>query len=436
MNFDKLFAVAKEKGIEDLQVYYSKNNQFEVEVFKNELEKYSISDSARLRVKGIYESKMGTVSTEVITDDMIDFVVDSIIASAKTIDSEDEVFIYEGDKEYVTVEGLLNPSLDEVEAKKKIDDTMQLEKSVLALDERIRMVQAFYGQSTSNVLIQNSKGLKLEKESNNAVYGVYVIASDGTDQRTGIAYEQSNEYTDFDLEKIAKEGAEKAVSMLGAKPCDSGEYEILLTNNASSSLLGPHLSMFSAESVQRDVSLLKGKVGQQIASPKITIVDDPFMKKSTKSGSFDDEGVATQYKELVKDGELTGYLHNLKTAKKDNVRSTGNGFGGIAPTNFYVKPGTLSYDDAVKSMKKGLIITELAGTHSGTNPISGDFSLQASGYLVENGEIVRPVALITVAGNYLTMLQDVTDVCDDLKFGFSFIGSPSLKIKKLVVSGN
>mgnify|MGYP000973768175 CR=1 FL=1 len=435
MNFNLLFKKAKEAGIEDLQIYFAKNNEFEIEVFKGELEKYTISDSASLSVKGIYDSKMGTVSTEVINDEVIDFIIDSVIASAKTIDSEDEVFIYEGDKEYTVVEGLLNPELDQVEAKRKIEDTLALEKSVLSKDERIRMVQAFYGQSTSNVLIQNSKGLKLEKESNNAVYGVYVIASDGKDQRTGVEYEQSNIYEDFDLEKIAKQGAEKAVAMLGATPCDSGDYEILLLNSASSSLLGPHLGMFSAESVQKDVSLLKGKVGTKIASDLITIVDDPFMKKSTKSGSFDDEGVATQYKELVKDGKLTGYLHNLKTAKKDNTRSTGNGFGRIAPTNFYIKPGELSYDDAVKSMKKGLVITDLAGTHSGTNPISGDFSLQATGFLVEDGKVIRPVALITVAGNYLELLSDVTDVCNDLKFGFSFIGSPSLKIKNLVVSG-
>jgi len=435
MNFNLLFKKAKEAGIEDLQIYFAKNNEFEIEVFKGELEKYTISDSASLSVKGIYDSKMGTVSTEVINDEVIDFIIDSVIASAKTIDSEDEVFIYEGDKEYTVVEGLLNPELDQVEAKRKIEDTLALEKSVLSKDERIRMVQAFYGQSTSNVLIQNSKGLKLEKESNNAVYGVYVIASDGKDQRTGVEYEQSNIYEDFDLEKIAKQGAEKAVAMLGATPCDSGDYEILLLNSASSSLLGPHLGMFSAESVQKDVSLLKGKVGTKIASDLITIVDDPFMKKSTKSGSFDDEGVATQYKELVKDGKLTGYLHNLKTAKKDNTRSTGNGFGRIAPTNFYIKPGELSYDDAIKSMKKGLVITDLAGTHSGTNPISGDFSLQATGFLVEDGKVIRPVALITVAGNYLELLSDVTDVCNDLKFGFSFIGSPSLKIKNLVVSG-
>ena len=194
--------------------------------------------------------------------------------------------------------------------------------------------------------------------------------------------------------------------------------------------------MFSAESVQKEVSLLKGKVGEVIANDNITLIDDPFMKKSSKSGAFDDEGVATKYKEVISGGKLTSYLYNLKTAKKDNTESTGNGFNrGIAPTNFYFKPGETSYEEAVASMKKGLIITDLAGTHSGCNPISGDFSLQASGFLVEDGNIVQPVALITVAGNYLDMLKNVTTVCNDQKFNFGFIGSPSLKIKSLQVSG-
>jgi PmbA protein len=299
------------------------------------------------------------------------------------------------------------------------------------------MVQVFYGDGSNHVRIKNSKGLNLEKLVNDGMMGAQVVANDGKDQRSAFEYTRSNDYSDFNLESIATLAAKKAVALLGATPCESGEYEILLTKEASSSLLAPHVSMFSAESVQKNVSLLKGKVGETVGSTKISIVDDPFMKKSVRSGSFDDEGVATTYKELVKDGVLTGFMHNLKTAKKDDVKSTGNGFigRGIAPTNLYIKPGEFKYDDAVKSMKKGIIITDLAGTHSGANPISGDFSLQASGFLVENGKIGRPVALITVAGNYLDLLKDVTQVCDDLKFNFGYIGSPSLLIKSLMVSG-
>lgn len=437
MNFDKLFEVASSKGIEDIQVYLSDNSEFDITVFKGELDKYTIASTQKLSVKGIYKGKMGTVTTEILTDEVIDFVVDSIIASAKTIDSEDEVFIYEGDKEYKKVEGLYNSSIYDVLAKDKIIDVLELEKKILAKDKRIVMVQAFYGEGSTEVLIKNSKGLNLKKKVNDAMVGAQVVANDGNDQRSAFEYIRSNNYSDFDFEALADLATKKAVALLGATPCESGEYEILLTKEASASLLTPHISMFSAESVQKNISLLKGKVGEVVGSSKITVVDDPFMLKSARSGAFDDEGVATSYKELIKDGVLTGFLHNLKTAKKDNIKSTGNGFigRGIAPTNFYIKPGELKYEDAVKSMKKGIIITDLAGTHSGADPISGNFSLQASGFLVEDGKVVRPVALITVAGNYLDLLKDVTDICDDLKFNFGYIGSPSLLVKSLMVSG-
>ncbi len=437
MNFDKLFELAKAKGIEDLQVYYSAGTEFDLEVFKGSLEKYTIADTAKLNVKGIYDSKMGTVSTEIINDDVFDFLVDSIIASAKAIDSDEEVFIYEGDKEYKTLEGLLNNELEELTAAKKIADTKKFEELIMAQDEKVKMATVFFGQGRTKVIIQNSKGLRLEKEVNNAMMGASIIATDGKDQRSTYEYKISNDYNDFDLELMAKEGVEKVVALLGATPCDSGEYEILLKNSASCSLLAPHISMFSANSVQKDMSLLKDKVGEVVGNELITLVDDPFMLKSAKSGAFDDEGVAAKYKELIKEGKLTGYLHNLKTAKKDNIKSTGNGFNaGIMPSNLYFKQGELPFEEAVKSMKKGLIITNLDGTHAGCSAISGDFSLQASGFLVENGEIIRPIALITVAGNYLQLLKDVTAVCNDLKFNYSFTGSPSLLIKSLKVSGN
>lgn len=436
MNFDKLFDLAKAKGIEDIQIKYAKGTDFDVEVLNNAIEKYTIADTAKLSAKGIYNGKMGTVTTELVNEDIFEFVVDSIISSASAIDSKDEVFVYEGDKEYPEIDGLFNTELDKVAAQQKIQDTLELEKLVLAQDERMKMVQAFYGEGTTEVVMQNSKGLKLEKKVNSAMFGVYAIATDGEDQRTAYELVFTNDYNDFDFMELATAAAKKACALLGAKPCESGEYEIVLDKDASTALLAPFLSMFSAESVQKDVSLLKGKLNEKVANELISVVDDPFKAKSPKSGAFDDEGVATQYKELIKDGVLTGYLHNLKTAKKDGVKSTGNATGtGVSPSNFYIKPGEAKYDDAVKSMKKGIIITDLAGTHSGANAISGEFSLQASGHLVENGEIVRPVALITVAGNYLTLLNDVEMVCDDLHFNYMFIGSPSLKIKSLIVAG-
>ncbi len=201
--------------------------------------------------------------------------------------------------------------------------------------------------------------------------------------------------------------------------------------------------MFFAERVQKGLSLLTGKLDQPIASRSITILDDPFEADNPRA--FDAEGVPSVRTTVVENGVLKSYLYNLKSAKKDGVASTSNaGRAGAAgpvntsPSNFYIVKGEKSFDALRTMLNNGLIITELSGLHAGLNPISGDFSLIAKGLLVENGEVVRSVDQITVAGNFLTMMQGIEEVGADLRFGppgFGRIGSPSLLIGKLIVSG-
>lgn len=190
---------------------------------------------------------------------------------------------------------------------------------------------------------------------------------------------------------------------------------------------------------------MKGKLNEKIASSVFTLVDDPYMEGGLASRSFDGEGVACKYKKVVDKGVLKTYLHNLKTAKKDGVETTGNaGKGsykssiGISPSNFYVEKGERDLNQMMADIDKGILITELQGLHSGLNSISGDFSLAALGFLIEGGKISRPVDQITVAGNYFEMLKDIEETGSDLKFGLpggAYIGSPSLRIKKLSIAG-
>ncbi|MCK5779479.1 MAG: TldD/PmbA family protein [Psychrilyobacter sp.] len=436
MNFELLFKKAKERGIEDIQIYLNERKSLSIKAFRGELDNYSISDSTRLSVKGIFNKKMGSISTEILDDSNIDFIIDTIISSATVVTSKDEVFIYEGDKEYLEVENLFNSELEEIQVSKEISDIFDVEKLALSLDPRVDKVEVYFEKSSDSVTIKNSKGLELNKKTNSAVFAVQSIANENEETRTAMDFLLTNNYENFNLEEMAKASVAEATSKLGAKPCKSGKYEILLRNDASADMLATFSSMFSADQVQKGLSILKDKIGKDIINKNITIFDDPTIANNSRAGSFDDEGVATKKKSLIKNGVLEGYLYNLKTAKKDNVKSTGNGFGGgVSTTSLYIENGDTNFDNAVASMKNGIIITELAGLHSGANPINGNFSLQTSGLLVEDGKIIRPLALITVAGNYLELLKDVTEVCSDIKYDFSGTGSPSLKISSLAISG-
>jgi PmbA protein len=437
MNLDKLFKRAKEKGIQDLEIFSSARSSLSIEIFDGEVDKYEIADTNALTIKGIYNNKMGHFRTEVLDDEVIDVILDTIIASAKEIDSLDDAIIYEGDEHYEKLTDIYNEELYNLDVQKKINHLLALDKYLHEYDERVSVVETMYSENNNAVVLKNSKGINLSNKANSAYIGGNVIVKDETDQRVGFDVVISNDFNDFDIEKVGKEIIDDALASLGAKPVPSDNYEIVFSNGAIATLLSAFQGVFSADAVQKGLSLLKGKIGEKIGSDFVTIVDDPFMKKSASSRSFDDEGVATSYKELVSKGELKTFLHNLVTAKKDGVKSTGNGFGGnVGAVNLKMEAGEHSLDEIIKSCTKAIYITNVQGAHAGVNAVSGDFSLQSSGYYIENGKKVKPVALITVAGNFLEMLKDICMVGSDIKMSYYGVTSPSIKVKSMTVSGS
>jgi len=436
MNFKPLFEKAEAIGFEAIQIKYSESKSINLEVFKGDLDKHEISDSKALVLEGIYKDKMGKLSTENIDESKFSDWIVSLKASAEAVESEDPVVIYEGDEAYQEVEGVYSEALEtlSVEAKKKM--VFELEERVRNADQRIDISEAFYSESSGYELLENSKGLRLEKRINHAVLGAHVVAKSADDSRSAFDYIQSNQPQDFHTDELVKNVVNRGISMLGAQAIESGKYDVIIENRASANLLGAFLSMFKAENVQKGLSKLNGKLNESIADSSVSLVEDPFMEKSPKSTGFDGEGVATHSKNIIDNGTLKTYLHNLKTAKKENVESTGNGFnGGIAPTNLFIKPGNKTLEFMLKDMDQGLFITSLQGLHSGTSAISGDFSLQASGYVVKDGKLDKPVSLITLSSNYLELLNSVDTIGSDLKFTFSYLGSPSISFNAISVSG-
>ncbi|OQX93666.1 MAG: hypothetical protein B6I17_01835 [Tenericutes bacterium 4572_104] len=436
MDIDKLFKQAKAKGIEDIQISLSNSTNLSITIYEGDVDKYEIADNSKLIVKGIFNKKMGVYSTEVMENDLIDEILDTIIESAKVIDSEDDAIIYEGDKEYTKVEGLFNEDLAKLDVSKKIDLLKTLDTKFHKYDERIKHVETSYTEITNSFILRNSKGLNLENKANSSYVVGEVIVSDGLDQRTGFDAKITNDFNDYNVDEFVKEISDDALNSLGADSVVSKNYEILFSSLSLATLFSAFQNVFSANAVQKGLSLLKDKLEQSVGSDLVNVIDDPFMKKSASSRSFDDEGVATKRKYLIEKGVLKTYLHNLVTAKKDGVNSTGNGFGGgISAVNLKVEAGETSFEDMVKSIKDGLYITNVQGAHAGANPVSGDFSLQAAGYHIVDGKIVSPVALITVAGNFLTMLKDVVMVGNKTKMTYFGITCPPVKINSMIVSG-
>ena len=230
--------------------------------------------------------------------------------------------------------------------------------------------------------------------------------------------------------------------MLTAEPVPSGTYRAIIENKCMPDLLAAFANVFSAEAAQKGLSLLAGKEGEMIASEAVTLMDDPLLKNGLASQPFDAEGVATYTKALIENGKLTTLLHNLKTARKAGVKTTGNaakaGYAGdvqVAPSNLYLKPGEKTLAQMMEDMGDGLVINDVSGLHAGADAISGDFSLLAQGYTVKNGKKDQAVERITVAGNFYQLLKNIRVVGSDLIFPGSSVGSPSVDVGEISVAG-
>lgn len=440
---------AQNQGIHAAEIYLSSNDSFRAMCVKGEISNYTVHATRGLSLRGLYNGKMGYAATEAFDEDAVGQLVSAVKESAELTEDDDVQEIYQGDDTYPQVDNY-NPALDAVEEKRKLQLILDIEKKALAMDERIKaldynMISTGSGETRIvNRVAAGGKahGLDLRYRDNSAVCYASVVAKNGERVATGSSFEVTRDFEKIDPEKIAREAAEEALFMLEAAPVKSGAYRAIIENKCMPDLLSTFAGVFSAESAQKGMSLLDGKEGEVIASETVTLMDDPLLPGGLASQPFDAEGVATRTKAVVENGKLMTLLHNLKTARKANVKTTGNaaraGYAGmvnVSPSNFYFKPGEKTLAELMADMGDGLVITEVSGLHAGANPISGDFSLIAQGYTVKDGKKDRPVERITVAGNFFQLLKNIRAVGSDLIFPGSAVGSPSVDVGEIQVAG-
>lgn len=442
MNKQVWMDAAKAKGFQEFEIYEQRNTSTSISVYEQKVDSYSISDCDGVALRGIYNGKMGSCFLEEVNDDKIEEILEQMIQNATIITSDDEVKILAPAKEYPVVKKQKNILL-ETENSLKIQKLKELEECLQQMDSRISQVMATsYGEAKGKRSIVNTKGMNLCDEDSNAYVVVEVLAKDGEDAKSAYDWIYLKDLKELNVTSFATNLCNKVISKLHADTIESGNYPVLMEKDAMTSLLEALCGLFDGENAYKGISILKDKIGSQIFDSKINIQDNPLMEDGINSVGFDDEGVACFTKEIVKDGVLKTYLHNTKSADLMKTVSTGNGFKngyggivGISPTNFYIENGQSTYEDMVKNIKKGIIVTSITGLHAGLNPISTEFSLQSEGFYVENGHIVKPINLFTIAGNFMDIMKHILFVGNDLKMGMSGIGTPSILFEKIAISG-
>ena len=436
--YDKFFALAKEAGLQEVELYISESRSLSISLFHGEVDEYKDNNGYSILARGILNGKCGSATADVWSKDKAAWLVKEMVANAKVIENDDPIFIFKGSEKYHKV-NTFNKDLENVSIDLIMKGLVDIEKECRALDKRIIEVAGTeYNQVSSKTTLINSNGLNLVQKNNFFYYVVQCVAKEGEQTKSGYDFFFDNDFSKFDAKKFAKKVVDQTVAQLCGEACASSKYKAVLHPDVVTSLIKAYVGHANAEEVQKKSSLFIGKIGQKIASKKVTIEDRP-LQKNPFARWFDDEGVATYNKAIIKNGVLQTYLYNLTTAAKDGVQTTGNGYGGgkkgVESTFLCLKPGKKSLDELFAEVGNGVFITEVSGLHAGLNPQSGNFSLQSTGFMIENGKKGKPLDLITVSGNLLEIFQDVIEVGNDTYVSPSGVSAQSLLIKKIVVSG-
>ena len=442
MKFEQIIARGLELGLEAVEIYASTSESNTIKVDEGNLESYNVKKLFGVSIRGLLNGKMGYVYTETLDDDTMEILLQQLLENVKLISSTEEEFMYASGATYQEVPNL-ESDYKNYSTAEKVAMLQDLEKKTLAVSPKIVKVgYCQYSETSQKVQIMNSKGLDLSRSYSYTTTIVGPLAAEGDQTAMGFAGDINPFFQQIEKDRIIKEATEAALAQLGAGFVKTGKYPVVFKRDVATELLSAFSSVFTGEAALKKMTILADKVGEKIFGDNITIMDDPFYDDALVKSSFDDEGVPCKTKAVVEKGVFNGLLHSLKTAHYFHVAPTGNGFkmstaGSIStePTNLFIKEGNLSKDEIISTVEEGIYITEVNGLHAGLNPISGDFNVQSSGYMIKNGKIDKPITLFVTSGNFFEMMKNIEAIGNDIEKRFVGVASPTLKVKSLAISG-
>jgi len=458
-SLDQALKFLQRKSLDGYEIYFNQSSHFDIESKDGKIETLQASHYLGMAFRILNHQRMGFSYTTLLNpspsarqnfSSELDRVIEDAIGSAGAT-SADPCFDFAPVLKTPPPQlPIFDETLERISEKTKIEKAKDLEEATKAVDsERIKKVRkASYQEVLSRTTLINSNGLQFSYDHTLASVSVTAVAEESGESEVGWDFEVSHFFNDLDAEKVGRSAGGKALESLGGKRIPTGVYPVLLRNHVASEFLSLLAHSFLADQVQKGKSPLKGKRGERFFSPLLTIVDDGLYPKGISTAPIDGEGMPNQQTSLVAQGELTGYLYDRYWAGRENksssesqVISTGNSRRhgiksppGVGISNFFIEPGDLDLPKLMGNLSKGIVIEEVMGLHT-VDPISGDFSLGCSGDWVDRGEKVHPVKSIAIAGNLFELFRKVIGVGEDLRF-FGGIGSPSLLVKELLISGN
>jgi len=435
--------VAQASAGEQVEAYVSRGGNTDVRVYQGAVEHFVSAQSEGIGVRVIRDGRTGFAYAGTLDPG----AVDEVLAEARdnvafgTVD--DWAGLAEPDGVARTPQMLWNDTLAGYATSDKIELAQELERRTLGHDRRLRIDDSNYADAWGEVAVATTTGIREAGRENGCYVSVSTLADDGDETQTGFGFSVGREPGEFDLDRAAREAAERATRLLGATKPPSRRLTVVLDPFVTAQFLGIIGSTLNGESVVKGRSLFRGRLGEMIAAPGVSLVDDPTNALAYTATDVDGDGLAARRNELIVAGELRQFVHNSYSARRADVRSTGNatrggyaGTPGVGCLALQLQPGARSQTELIADIDDGLLVQQVSGLHSGVNTVSGDFSTGASGILITDGALGAPVREMTIASTLQRMLLDVVEVGADVDWLPMRAAGVSLVIADVMMSGS
>jgi len=436
-------AVAAAEGDEQVEAYAEEGRQTEVSALRAEVEGMTFAESRGLGVRVIRDGRLGYAWAADPTLDEAQETVWRARDNAALAEPDEHNGLPDA-QPFAPMPEIFREDSASVSADDKVRMALDLERYAVTRDPRVTKVDlAQVGDAVSRVAIASTTGVDVEYARTDAWAVVVTLAVEGDETQTGFSFSITRGLDVLSWEPVAEEAVDRAVAMLGASKPPTTKVPVVLDPFAASSFLGVLASAVNAENVLKGRSLFADMVGQQVGSAAFTLVDDGRRLDGPGACPFDSEGLPSGRTELFTGGMLNGFLHDTYTARRSGAGqpSTGNakrgGYRstpGVGTSNFFVDAGEVTFDELLAKADGGVLVREVSGVHSGANPISGEFSVGATGLRISGGATGEPLREMTIASTIPEMLKGVAGVGSDLRF-FSSVGTPSILIGEMTLAG-
>jgi PmbA protein len=436
-------AIDAAEADEQVEAFAEEGTHTEVSALRGEVEGMTFAESRGVGVRLIRDGRLGYAFAADPSVEEVRRAVAQARENAAVAEPDEHNGLPDAEA-WEPLPELFRDESAQISADDKVAMALDLERYAVSRDPRVTKVDAAQvGDAVSRVAIASTLGVDAEYARTDAWAVVVTLAVEGDETQTGFSFKIARGLDELVWEPVADEAVERATQLLGAAKPPTEKVPVILDPFAASSFLGVLASALNADNVLKGRSMFASMVDEQVGAESFTLVDDGRILDGPAAAPFDGEGVPSSRTELFTGGVLNGFLHSTYTARRagNGQRSTGNakrgGYKsapGVGTSNFTVEPGTRDFEGLLALAEGGVVVRDLTGVHSGANPISGDFSVGATGLRVRSGALAEPLREMTIASTLPEMLRGITAVGSDHRY-FSSVGTPSILIGEMTLAG-